>query len=90
MGPLKETSWDSRSLWSDSATISTCFYSQKLWVLLFLALEPWAGGACCGAGLIAPEIYRLNFYAPHMDVGPACSMSPSLLPVWMDVVSLIS
>ena len=31
----------------------------------------------------------LNFYPPHMDVGPASSVSLPLLPVWMDVVSLI-
>ena len=30
----------------------------------------------------------LNFYPPHMDGLLAHSMSPPLLPVWMDVVSL--
>ena len=31
----------------------------------------------------------LNFFPPHVDVGSACSASSPLLPVWMDVVSLI-
>ena len=47
----------------------------------------WGPGV--GLGLLAPGISLLNFYPPHVDVGPACSTSVSLLPVWMDVVSLI-
>ena len=42
-----------------------------------------------GLGLLAPEISLLNFYLSHVHVGPACSASLLLLPVWMDVVSLI-
>ena len=42
-----------------------------------------------GLGLLALEISLLNFYPPHVDVGPACSASAPLLPVWMNVVSLI-
>ena len=40
-------------------------------------------------GLLAPKIPLPDFYPPHLDVGPAYSVSAPLLPVWMDVVSLI-
>ena len=42
-----------------------------------------------GQGLLAPETSLLNICPPHVDVGPAHSVSGPLLPVWMDVVSLI-
>ena len=42
-----------------------------------------------GLELPAPKISLLNFYLPHMGVGPTHSKSAPLLPVWMDVVSLI-
>ena len=42
VGPLRGTAWDSPSHWSPSATTSAGFYSQKLWGLPFLALEPCA------------------------------------------------
>ena len=42
-----------------------------------------------GLGFLTPEISVLNFYPPHVGEGPACAASVSLLPVWMDVVSLI-
>ena len=69
-------------------SIPTGFCSQKLWGLIFLALEPWSGGPGVGLGLFAPEISLLNFY-PQVGVGPAHSLSAPLLPVWMDVVSSI-
>ena len=47
----------------------------------------WGPGV--GLGLLAPEISLPNFYPPHMSEGPAHSASFPLLPVWMDVVSLI-
>ena len=47
------------------------------------------GGPGVGLGLFTPEIPLPNIYPPHMDVGPASFMSLPLLPVWMDVVSLI-
>ena len=65
------------------------FGSRKLWELIFLALEPWAGGPGVGLALLAPEIAILNFHPPHVGEEPAHSMSVPLLPVWMDVVSLI-
>ena len=54
--------------------------------LVFLALEPWAGGPGVGMGPLDPEISLPNFYPPHMDVGPACYVSVPLLPVLMDVI----
>ena len=74
---------------SSTNPIPTAFCSQKLGVLIFLILESWARGPGVGSGLLAPEIPLPNFYPPHKGVGPTCSASPSLLPVWMDVVSLI-
>ena len=49
--------------------------SQKLWGLIFLALELWSGGPGVGLGLRTPEISFLNFYILHVDVGPARSDS---------------
>ena len=39
--------------------------------------------------LLTPEISLPNFYPSHLNAGTACSTSSLLLPVWMDVVSLI-
>ena len=47
----------------------------------------WGPGV--GVGLLTPEISLLNFYPPHVGEGTVHSMSVPLLPVWMDVVSLI-
>ena len=74
---------------SSTDSFPTAFYSQKLWGLTFLSLEPWAGGPGVGQGLLGPEIFLLNFYLPQVGVGPPHSMPASLPPVWMDVVSLI-
>ena len=46
-------------------------------------------GPGVGLGLLAPEISLPNFYPPYMGEGPAHSASVPLLPVWIDVVSLI-
>ena len=74
---------------SSTDSIPTGFCSQKLWGLIFLALEPWAGGPGVGLGLLAPEISLPILYPTHVDLGPALSASVPLLPAWMDVVSLI-
>ena len=47
----------------------------------------WGPGV--GLGLLTPQISLLNFYPPYMGEGPARFTSELLLPVWMDVVSLI-
>ena len=74
---------------SSTNSILIGFCSQKLWGLLFLALELGAGGPGVGLGLLAPKISLLNFYLLHMDVGPTCCISLPFLPVWMDVVFLV-
>ena len=61
------------------------FCSQKLWGFIFLGLTPWAGGPGVGLGLLAPKISLLNFYPPHVDVGPVCSTYLPLLLLRMDV-----
>ena len=40
-----------------------------------------AGVPHVGLGLLAPKIALLNVYPPHVDVRPAHSESPALLPV---------
>ena len=59
------------------------FYGQKLWGLIFQALEPWAGWPGVGLGCFVPKLSLLNFYAPDVDVVPAPSMSLCLLPGWI-------
>ena len=54
-----------------------------------LALEPWAGGPGVELGLPTSDKSLLNVYPAHVDEGPAQSLSVPLLPVWMDVVSLL-
>ena len=46
----------------------------------------WLG---VGLGLLTLKISLPNLYPPHVGEGPTHSASVSLLPVWMDVVSLI-
>ena len=43
-----------------------------------------------GLELLALKISLLNFYPPYVDEGPAHSASLPLLPVSMNVVSLIT
>ena len=47
----------------------------------------WVPGV--GLGLFSPELSLLNVFPLHVDLGPVHSMSLPVLPVWMDVVSLI-
>ena len=51
----------------------TGFYSQKLWGLIILALEPWAG--CSGVRLaFLASRTSLLLYPPHVGFGLACSV----------------
>ena len=72
---------------SSTNSIPAGFSSQKLWGLIFVALEPWVGGPGVELGLLTLEISLCNFYPPHVGVGPARSISAPFLPVWIDVVS---
>ena len=74
---------------SSTDSIPAGFCSQKLWELIFLALESWARCPGVGLGLLASEIYLPNLYPPYMSERPVHSMFALLLPLWMDVVSLI-
>ena len=82
VGSFRGTAWDSRVSSTNSIPAGVC--SQKLWGLIFLALESWVGGPGVGLGLLAPKIYHLNYYLPHVDVGPAClHLHPSHQCGWM-------
>ena len=66
------------------------FLPQTQYLLVFAArscgdLYSWHWNA--GLGLLA-EI-SLPYLYPHVEVGPAVPLLLTLLPVWMDVVSLI-
>ena len=61
---------------SSTDSILTCFHSQKLWGLIFLALESWAGEPGVGLGLLASKVSLLNFYP--CGCGPAYSSSAPL------------
>ena len=65
------------------------FAARSYGDLSSLHWNPGLEGPGIGLRLLAPKIPLPDFYPPHMDVGPSCSMSACLLPVWMDVVSLI-
>ena len=54
-----------------------------------LVLGILAGRPGMGLGLPTPKTSLLNFYPLHVGVGATPSMSPPLVSVWMDVVSLI-
>ena len=84
---LRGTSWAPEV--SSTNPVPDGFCIQKLWELIFLALEPWAWGPGVGLGPLAPEISLLNFYPSYVGVGPPHYSSAPLLPVWMDVISLI-
>ena len=60
-----------------------------LWGLIFLELEPWGRGPSVELGLLAPVISLLNYYPLHVGERHTHSVSAPLLPVSMDVVSLI-
>ena len=63
---------------SSADSIPTGFCSQKLWELIFLALEPWAGVPGVELGLLTSEISLLDFYPPQVGVEPAHSVSAPL------------
>ena len=52
-------------------------------------LSSWHWNPGVGLELLTPEISLPIFYPPHLCERPALPTPASLLPVWMDVVSLI-
>ena len=72
---------------SSTHSIPTGFCSQKLWGLIFLALESWAGSLVY---VLDSSLLRYpSWIFMHAGVGPAHFASAPLLSVWMDVVSSI-
>ena len=65
------------------------FAARSYGELSFWTWNPGLGGLVVVLGLLVPEISLLNFYPPHVDVGPDHSMSPPLLSVQMNVIYLI-
>ena len=90
-GPLRGTAWESSSF---SCHLNLHWFS---WPELMGTYLPGTGTLAWGPdvelGPHYPNMSLPNFYPPQMGAGPAHSMSPylcpSLLPVWVDVVSLI-
>lgn len=84
---FKRNSWVSRSLPSYSATIPTSFHSQKLWGLVFSALEPLTREPVAESGSFTfqrrppqPRCFP-QFLTATCDIRLACFVSPPLLPV---------
>ena len=73
---------------SSTNSIPTGFYSLKLWGLIFLALEPWAGWSGVGLGVPCSRDTPPDFYPPYVAVGPLCHISAPLhissLPTHLD------
>ena len=57
-------------------SIAAGFPRQKLWGLMFLALESWDMGPGVGLGLFAPRISLLNFYQRGCSGSPFCVRAP--------------
>ena len=68
-------SWESCSFFHFPTPSS--FYSQKLWGLIFLTLEPWAGWSDVGLGSLTPEVCLPIFFITCVW-GTNCSTSPCL------------
>ena len=87
VGSSRRTAWDSRSFFHQ-LNLHWCLQPEVMGTYLpGTGILGWGPGM--GLGLLAPELSFLNFYPLCMDVGPAHSAFLPLLPVWMDVVSLI-
>ena len=70
---------------SSTDLIPTGFCSQKLWGLIFLALEPWAAGpGVVGLGLLAPK-YPSRIFIHHMWLWdkPTPHFHPFYLSKWI-------
>ena len=87
MGSLRETAWGSRIFFHG---LNTHWLLQTEVVGTYVpgtGTLGWRPGI--GLGLLTPKTSLLNFYPPHVDIGPAHSTSVPLLPVWMDAISFI-
>ena len=55
---------------SSTYSIPAGFPSQKLWGLIFMALESWTGGRDVGLGLLALKISLPNLYPCDCGASP--------------------
>ena len=86
-GPLRGGSWESQFL--PLSQPPTGFYSQKLWGLIFLVLEPWAGLSSVGLGFLAQEISLLTFIH-HTWVCDCHSNLWTSVPLYVSLPSYLS
>ena len=86
--PHKRKVCNSLSPLSHLVTISTGFHSQRLWRLLFLALEPWAGQPSVWLEPPTPPGEHLQqiYFSRFCISTPLASlkMASSLCPKWQD------
>ena len=84
---LRGIAWDTRSFFQQ---LNSHWFLQPEVMGTYLPVTGTLGwGPGVGLGHLTPKIFLLNFDPQHVAMGPAHSTSPSLLQVWMDVVSLI-
>ena len=76
---------------SSPNSVPAGFYSQKLWVLIMLALEPWAGELVCGWDSSLPR-YPSQIFIHHTWVRnqPILHPHPSCQSGWMWFLSFYS
>ena len=76
-GTFKRNTGDSRSSLFHSAPVPTGFHSQRLWGLLFLALEPWAGDSGVGLRILTPHgwLPRLRYTSQVLTTARGCGTS---------------
>ena len=74
---------------SSTTPIPTCVCSQKLWGLIFLVLEPWAGLSSVGLGFLAQEISLLTFIH-HTWVCDCHSNLWTSVPLYVSLPSYLS
>ena len=79
-GPFKRNCLGFQQFLFSTASIPTGFYSQELWRLIFLALEPWTEEPVLDLGPLAPEI-SLPIFISHILVWdqPVPWLCPSYL-----------
>ena len=80
-GSLRGSAWDSRCF-SSIDSIPASFCSQKLWGLIFLAQEPWAGRVWCGAG--TPHSWQI----PPQFLSTTCGCGTNLFCISASPTSL--
>ena len=89
MGSLRGMVWNSRSFfhWHNPHW----FLQPEVMGTYLSGTGTLGWGPGVGLGFLTPQISLLNFYPPHVSVGPACSMSfPLLLSGWMLFLSFYS